>query len=247
VAVRRLVSFGKSDSGLKRLENEDAFVVKPELGFCLLADGIGGAAAGDLASRTFAETALEVLTKAEAQSEQERRASVQEAFRLAHERIQGCVKENPHYRGMGCTAELVVFYDESCILGHVGDSRTYLLRKGELKQLSRDHSIVQDQIDQGLITAADARKHPLRNVILRAVGVDDSLEVDILSGKTLPGDIFLLCSDGLTDMVNDETIEKVLLSPLSLVQKVDELIELAKSEGGYDNITVILTGIETPL
>jgi len=245
--VPRLLSFGKSDRGLRRLENEDAFAVKPELGFCLVADGIGGAAAGELASRTFAEAALEVLTKAEAQSEQERRDSVQEAFRLAHERIQDCVKENPHYRGMGCTAELVVFYDKRCILGHVGDSRTYLLRKGQLKQLTRDHSIVQDQIDQGLITAADARKHPLRNVILRAIGVDNSVEVDILSGKALPGDVFLLCSDGLTDLVNDETIEKVLLSPLSLAQKVEELIELAKSEGGYDNITVILTGIETPL
>jgi protein phosphatase len=242
--VPKLTSFGKTDKGPKRLQNEDAFVVKSELGICLVADGMGGAAAGELASRIFVETALEVFTKNKAQSEQERRDLVQAAFSSAHQRIQDCVKENPHYRGMGCTAELVVFYNKSCLLGHVGDSRTYLFRNGQLKQLTHDHSLVQDQIDRGLITVADARKHPQRNVILRAVGVDDSVGVDILRGTIVPGDIFLLCSDGLTDMVNDEAIEGVLSSPQSVHQKVEELVELAKSKGGYDNITVILSKIE---
>lgn len=245
--VPRLICFGKSDKGLKRSQNEDAFVVRPELCLCVVSDGIGGAAAGQLASRTFAETALEVFTRAEAQSEEERVDSVQRAFRLAHERILNCVKENPHYQGMGCTAELAVFYNESCILGHVGDSRTYLFRKGQLEQLTRDHSLVQDEIDQGLITAADARKHSMRHVILRAVGVNETLAVDTLKGKILPGDIFLLCSDGLTDMVDDKRIEETLSSPLGLPQKGEELIQLAKSAGGYDNITVILSEIGTPI
>jgi len=217
----------------------------PELGVYLVSDGIGGAAAGQLASHMLAEAALQIFTNAQAQSEQERVDSVQQAFRLAHERILDCVKKNAHYRGMGCTAELVVFYDERCILGHVGDSRTYLFREGRLKQLTRDHSLVQDQIDQGLITATDAKKHPMRNVIVRAVGVSEPLAVDILRGKTLPGDIFLLCSDGLTNMLNDERIEGILSSRLSLAQKGEELIELAKSAGGYDNITVVLSEIES--
>jgi protein phosphatase len=242
----RLVSFGKSDNGLKRVRNEDAFVVKPDLGFCSVADGMGGAAAGEIASRIFAETALEVFAKAEGESDQERHDSVERAFTLAHERILECVRENPHFQGMGCTAELAVFYNESVILGHVGDSRTYLFRKGLLKQLTRDHSLVQDQIDRGLISTADARRHPMRNVILRAVGVSENLAVDILKGIILPGDIFLLCSDGLTDMVNDTEIEEVLSFPVSLAQKVEELIECAKSAGGHDNITVILTEIEMP-
>ncbi len=245
--IPRLISFGKSDCGLKRQQNEDAFVVRPDLGFFVVADGMGGAAGGELASRIFAETAIEVFTKVEAQSERECHDSVQETFGLAHERIQNCIKENPHYRGMGCTAEVAALSDEGCILGHVGDSRTYLFRKGLLKQLTRDHSLVQDQIDQGLITEADAREHPQRNVILRAVGVDESLAVDILKGNILPGDIFLLCSDGLTDMVNNEKIEETLSSPLSLQQKVEDLIALAKFEGGFDNITVVLSQIETLL
>jgi len=244
--VPELNCLGKSDKGLKRLQNEDAFAIRPDLGICAVSDGVGGAAAGQLASRIFVETALEVFARAEVQSEEKCLDWVQLAFRLAHERILDCVKRNPHYQGMGCTAELAVFYGKSCILGHVGDSRTYLYREGRLKQLTRDHSLVQDQIDQGVITAADARTHPMRNVILRAVGVNEILAVDILKGKIRPGDVFLLCSDGLTDMVNDKTIEKVLSSPLALPQKGEELIQLAKSAGGYDNVTVILCEIGTP-
>ncbi len=239
----RLISFGKSDNGLRRRENEDAFFVNPEVGFCVLADGMGGAAAGQIASRIFVESALDVFSKGDTQSEQERHNSVQEAFRVAHERILDCVRDNPQYQGMGCTAELAAFHNGNCIVGHVGDSRTYLFRRGQLRQLTRDHSLVQDQIDQGLISADDARRHPMRNIILRAVGVDTNLAIDILKGKTLSGDVFLLCSDGLTDMVADKTIREVLSSSLRLPEKVEELIGKAKSAGGYDNITVILSEI----
>jgi len=238
--IPQTVCFGKTDTGLRRSNNEDAFIVRPELGLCLVADGMGGAAAGELASSIFAETTLEVFSKAEGQSEQETLELVQRAFAWTNERILNHVKENPHHQGMGCTAELVAFSDESFVLGHMGDSRTYRFRTGQLKQLTQDHSLVQDQLDQGLITPAEARNHPMRNVILRALGVKESLALDVLRGKTLSGDLFLLCSDGLTDMVDDTLIEEVLSSTMLLPQKVEKLIDLANSAGGRDNITVVL-------
>lgn len=239
----KINSFGKSDIGLKRSNNEDAMILKPELGLWSVADGMGGAAAGELASQIFAQTALEAFQKGKGQSEQETFSLVQKIFRLANEGIRKHVKENQQHQGMGCTAELITFQDPTYILGHVGDSRTYLWRQGKLRQLTRDHSVVQDQIDQGLITPAEARKHYLRNVILRAVGVDELIAVDFIRGKSSTGDLFLLCSDGLTDMVDDSSIQEILSLPLSLAQKGEKLIESANVAGGPDNITVILCEI----
>ena len=239
----KINSFGKSDIGRKRSNNEDALVLKPELALWSVADGMGGAAAGELASQIFAATALEVFSKGQGQSEQETFALVQKAFRSANERIRQHVKENQHHQGMGCTAELITFYDQTYILGHVGDSRTYLFRQGKLRQLTRDHSVVQDQIDQGLITPVEARTHLMRNIILRAVGVDEVIAVDFIRGKSFAGDFFLLCSDGLIDLVDDQLIQETLSLPDSLAQKGEKLIELANAAGGPDNITVILCAI----
>lgn len=232
--------FGKSDVGLKRSNNEDAFASRLEKGLFVLADGMGGEAAGEVASRIFIDSTLEVFSKGENRSEEETLERVQDAFRLANERMMNHVRRNPQHHGMGCTAELVAFYNQDFILGHVGDSRTYLCRQGKLRQLTHDHSLIQNQIDQGLIAPAEARRHSRRNVILRAVGTDETLALDLIRGKILPGDLFLLCSDGLTDLVDDALIQGVLTLPSSLPQKVERLIEMAKSEGGFDNITVIL-------
>jgi len=236
----KIISFGKSDIGLKRPNNEDSYVLKPEKGLLVVADGMGGAAAGEVASQIFTETALEVFSDVAGQSDQETLQLVQETFRLANERILNHVRENPHHQGMGCTAELIAFFNQSYVVGHVGDSRTYLFREGQLKQLTRDHSLIQDQIDQGLISRSEARRHSLRNIILRSVGVNERLAVDLIRAKSLPVDLFLLCSDGLTDMVDDASIQEVLVAPLGLEQKVEKLIELAKSAGSYDNITAVL-------
>lgn len=236
----KIGSSGKSDLGLKRTNNEDAFVVSPEMNLFVVADGMGGAAAGEVASRIFIDTALEVFPHGESLSEQEVLEGVQETFRLSNERILNHVVQNPHHQGLGCTAELMTFSDKNYVLGHVGDSRAYLFRRGQLRQLTRDHSLVQDQIERGLLTPIEARKHSLRNVILRAVGIDETLALDLLRGNSHPGDVFLLCSDGLTDMVEDRSILDILLSPLRLDQKVEALIDLAKSAGGKDNITVVL-------
>ena len=234
---------GKSDSGLKRTNNEDCFMVRSELGFCLVADGMGGAAAGEIASRIFAETTLELFSSSAGRSEKETIELVQRAFNFANERILSHVKKNPHHKGMGCTAELMAFSDKGFVIGHMGDSRTYCLRDGQLKQLTQDHSLVQNQIEQGLITPAEARNHPLRNVILRAVGIKKKLALDLVRGITFSGDLFLLCSDGLSDMVDDNQIRNILFSTAPLLQKVEKLIESANAAGGYDNITVVLANI----
>jgi serine/threonine protein phosphatase PrpC len=231
---------GKSDSGLKRTNNEDRFMIRSELGFCLVADGMGGAAAGEIASRIFAETTLEIFSSSAGRSEKDTIELVQRAFNIANEKILSHVKKNPHHKGMGCTAELMAFSDKGFVIGHIGDSRTYCFRDGQLKQLTQDHSLVQNQIDQRLITPAEARNHPLRNVILRAVGIKKHLALDLIRGITFSGDLFLLCSDGLSDMVDDNQIRNILFSTAPLLQKVEKLIESANAAGGYDNITVVL-------
>jgi protein phosphatase len=159
---------------------------------------------------------------------------------LANENILAHVRKNPRHKGMGCTAELMAFSNEGFVLGHLGDSRTYCLRKGVLKQLTQDHSFVQDQVNRGLLTSEIARKHPLRHVILRAVGINEQLALDLIRGRAYPEDQFLLCSDGLTDMVDDFQIQKTLSSSMTLNQKVDHLIEMALAAGGMDNVTVVL-------
>ncbi len=231
---------GKSDIGFRRSNNEDAFVVKPELAFAAVSDGMGGSASGEVASSIFIETAVDVFSNARNRPVQDTAESVQNVFQLSNEKIFKTAVENTHHHGMGCTAEVLTFFDQSYVVGHVGDSRTYLFREGQLRQITRDHSIVQDQLDQGLITPANARNHSLRNVILRAVGVQETLVVDIIRGEIRSGDIFLLCSDGLSDKVEDASIREVLLLSIDLDHKADQLIDRAKSAGGQDNITVTL-------
>jgi serine/threonine protein phosphatase PrpC len=236
--------YGKTDVGLKRSNNEDTFLINGERGFCLVADGLGGAAAGELASRIFAETAAAVFQPATDLDEKGVIERVQNSFRLAHERILHHAQRNPSHGGMGCTAELMAISDQGFVVGHLGDSRTYRFRQGQLKQLTHDHSLIQDHIDKGVLSPENARGHPLRNVILRAVGISDNLALDLIRGRTYPEDQFLLCSDGLTDLVDDDQIHKVLQSTADHHhQKADQLINMALSGGGNDNITVVLVSV----
>lgn len=237
--MMRIVSHGVTDIGLKRLNNEDAFATDPALRYWTVADGMGGAAAGEVASGIFVETAHQTfLTRGTAVRPAD---LVQEVFGAANAKIISEVAIHPEYGGMGCTAELITFDGDEYLLGHVGDSRTYVYRNGQLRQITCDHSFIQDQIDKGIITSrADAKAHPYRNVILKAVGVNESLSIDLFRGKVLNGDVFLLCSDGLTDMVDDAGIKDACALPGDLPQKAERLVLLAKSAGGKDNITVVL-------
>ncbi len=234
---------GKTDIGLVRPNNEDTFVVNSASGYCLVADGMGGAAAGETASRIFAQTADEVFSGRIPGNETEVVDNVQTTFRQANDRILAHAAEYPEHQGLGCTAELLAFTGSGFVIGHMGDSRTYRFRGNTLKQLTKDHSLVQDQLDQGLITEDQARTHSMRNVILRAVGVRPSPALDTLRGPVFTGDLFLLCSDGLTDMVDDEEICQVLGMNGDLSIKSEHLIEMAKKAGGKDNVTVVLAAI----
>jgi PPM family protein phosphatase len=235
---------GASDIGLRRDNNEDAFLVCAEIGVFAVADGMGGAAAGEVASAIFIEAVRELFGDSAPATAEQASAQVQEAFRLANERMVSHVAALPEHRGMGCTAELLVLTGDRYLVGHVGDSRTYLLREGELRQITRDHSLVQQMVDQGQISASEARHHSRKNVVLRALGADLQLSLDLVRGSLFPNDLFLLCSDGLTDMLEDASIKKALLFPVSLSEKVGLLIDGAKAAGGRDNVTVVLCQVE---
>lgn len=231
---------GKTDIGCKRSNNEDQYLINPDYDFCAAADGMGGAAAGEIASLIFTDTASEILADNFNRSKNEVLFRVKKAFINANEKIQAHIKKNPDHVGMGCTAELLALYEKSFILGHVGDSRTYLLRKGELKQITHDHTLVQQQVDAGIIPPGNIKTHPLRNIILRAIGHKKELELDIVRGNIFPDDLFLLCSDGLIDMISDEQIKDIICSDIDINEKAAELIECSKTAGGEDNITVVL-------
>ena len=234
---------GSTDMGKVRSNNEDAFLIDADSQYCLVADGMGGAAAGEMASQIFAETAAEVLKRSGVFSEQALVDSIQSVFLQANDRILEHVEQYPEHKGMGCTAELLAFTSTGFVLGHMGDSRTYRLRDAHLKQLTKDHSLVQEQIDQGLITLEQARTHRMRNIILRAVGVRPSPVLDTLRGPIFPGDLFLMCSDGLTDLVTDDEILEIIKTGSTLLSKAKQLIELANLVGGKDNVTVVLAEV----
>lgn len=260
----------KTDVGLKRSQNEDVCAVNTEHNFFMVADGMGGAAKGDLASKFFLRAVEEIFSAVQVQStpslkerfyacfeesENEDESLQERALNLIKDKTYACfenankiIQEHiikiPTHAGMGCTAELLTFSGRSYIVGHVGDSRSYLLSSGgSLRQLTKDHSLVQDQMDSGTIGKKQASRSVLKNVLTRAVGVAPHLEVDLVSGQTNPGDIFLLCSDGLYNMVSDEDLEAILVFDAPLSLKAEMLVNMANDNGGRDNISVTLVHI----
>ena len=239
-SVSDISTFGVTNPGLKRSINEDAFFVDPASRCLVVADGVGGAAAGEIASEIFVSTAVRLIGKGKNYSEQEALEVIRETFLQANGSILAYASDHPESKGMACTAEMLIFFDDGFALGHVGDSRTYRLRNSSLTRLTRDHSFIQEQLDAGKISEAEAKNHRYRNVILRAVGNEESIDVDIIRGKIKPGDLFLLCSDGLTDMVAEQEIQGALLRDGSLEKKACSLVDNANRNGGKDNITVVL-------
>lgn len=241
--MTRLRSAGKTNVGLQRENNEDAFLLMPDSGLFALSDGMGGAAAGEIASRYFIETVQSVFGAPSHSSGQDRK-SVKDAFSLSNQRMREHAARYPEDKGMGCTGDILVWHGAAYVIGHVGDSRVYLLRNGVLRQLTRDHTLVQLQVDKGMLTAAEARNHPGRNILVRAIGTDPAVSCDILQGTAIDGDIFLLCSDGLTDMLDDNAIQASLCSANSPDDKADSLVSAALAAGGRDNVTVVLCQVE---
>ncbi len=243
-----------TDPGRVRTNNEDAVLANPQLGLAVLADGMGGYNAGEVAS---------AMATAVLGSELEHAFALRSPFELtengqtwAHEAlidviartnaaIYQAAQSNAKYAGMGTTLVTVQFYDNRLSVAHVGDSRLYRLRDATLSQLTRDHSLLQEQIDSGMITPEQARFSQNKNLVTRALGVDTTVQTEVGEYAVLPGDIYLLCSDGLNDMVEDEEIELTLTAlsanlPLCAMQ----LVQAANDNGGRDNVSVILIKIK---
>ncbi|MEX0675075.1 MAG: Stp1/IreP family PP2C-type Ser/Thr phosphatase [Gaiellaceae bacterium] len=237
-------TFGLSDPGRRRRRNEDAYVVSPPL--FAVADGMGGAQAGELASRIAVEAMGE-----EARTSGEERVTT--LIREANRRIFARSSEDASASGMGTTMTAALVGDDGVVtIGHVGDSRAYLLREGRLEQLTEDHSLVAELVRTGKLSAEEAEDHPQRSVITRALGTDPEVDVDTFTVDAQAGDLFLLCSDGLTTMVDDEEILRTVEgSRGDLEQAAQVLVRKANRGGGEDNITVVFfelaeDGAESP-
>ena len=231
-----------SDCGRQRPSNEDAFGISAEHGVYVLCDGMGGAAAGEVASALAADVVVRLLSgRADAAPLED---VVEEAVRAANQTIHSRAQRDPQLRGMGTTLVGLVTEGPRVLVFNVGDSRCYLLRNGKLKQISQDHSLVEEQVRMGHMTQEEALRSPLRNVITRALGTQPSVEPDLFPLEAEDGDIFLLCSDGLTGEVPAAQIESLLATDLPLEQLCANLVEAANLAGGHDNITCLLVRAE---
>ena len=233
------------DPGRARSNNEDSVATDDDVALAVLADGMGGYNAGEVASNmatSFIRTELgRWLREASAQaSDAEVRRAMDICVDNANRAIFNAANTNPQYAGMGTTLVVAVFRDNRVLLGHVGDSRCYRLREGKLQQITRDHSLLQEQIDAGLITPEQAAFSANKNLVTRAVGVEDTVLLETHQHDVQAGDVFLLCSDGLSDMLDDDGIAEVLQRHESLEEGTRALIEAANEAGGKDNISVIL-------
>lgn len=237
--------FAAVDPGRARSNNEDSVATDDGVALAVLADGMGGYNAGEVASSmvtSFIQTELgRWLREASQQaSDAEVRRAMEICVDNANRAIFNASNSNPQYAGMGTTLVLAVFRDDRLLLGHVGDSRCYRLRAGRLQQITRDHSLLQEQLDAGLITPEQAAFSSNKNLVTRAVGVEDSVLLETHQHDVEPGDLFLLCSDGLSDMLDDTAIAQVLQTHESLESSGGALIAAANDAGGKDNISVIL-------
>jgi serine/threonine protein phosphatase PrpC len=233
------------DPGRARSNNEDSVATDDGVALAVLADGMGGYNAGEVASNmatSFIRTELgRWLREASLQaSDAEVRRAMDICVDNANRAIFNAANSNPQYAGMGTTLVVAVFRDTRVLLGHVGDSRCYRLRAGRLQQITRDHSLLQEQIDAGLITQEQAAFSANKNLVTRAVGVEDTVMLETHQHDVLPGDLYLMCSDGLSDMLDDAGIAQVLQAHDSLETTSRALIDAANDAGGKDNISVVL-------
>jgi PPM family protein phosphatase len=242
----------RTDPGLRRTSNEDSYCTRPELGLYVVADGMGGHVAGEVASRVAVETIQNFI--AETAGADKNRTwpfpfepeislegnRLKAAFRLANRQIANAMADSADLRGMATTASAVLVGKTSACVGHVGDSRVYALRDGTLRQITDDHSWVEEQVRAGTMTASAARQHPWRNVVTRALSGGNDPEIDTVELSPARGERFLLCSDGLSGVVPHDTIARILSTTHGLEAMCEQLIAAANEGGGPDNITVLV-------
>jgi len=248
----------RTDPGLRRSSNEDSYCTRPDLGLFLVADGMGGHAAGEVASRVASET-IETFITETAGADKNRTwpfpfepaislegNRLKAAFRLANRQIANAMADSADLRGMATTASAVLAGARSACVAHVGDSRIYALAAGKLRQITDDHSWVEEQVRAGTMTSTAARQHPWRNVVTRALSGGADPEIDIVELDPKTNERFLLCSDGLSGVVPHDAIAEILGADAPLQTICDRLIAAANAAGGPDNITVLVIQVDAP-
>jgi serine/threonine protein phosphatase PrpC len=249
----QLEAYAATDVGPVRENNEDNFLVDVEGGVFVVADGMGGHAAGEVASQIAVETIQDILIGADDPDETRVQMTAEDPEEAVRERLRYCmnqasvrirkaIREEPAYRRMGTTLVLLLVDGETAYLGHVGDSRAYLFRDGRIQLLTRDHTVVQQEMDAGRLTPELARIVPHKNILTRSVGAQGPVDPDIHTRPLTQGDLFILCSDGLTDPLEDEAIANICREthPEDLAQK---LVDEALRHGGEDNVTVVIVSV----
>jgi protein phosphatase len=244
----------RTDPGMVRGHNEDAVFANPNLGLAILADGMGGYNAGEVASgmaTTLLSTELDAAFNATSPDEVDGETGAPFAHRCILEKVAAtnsaifnAAESQPQYAGMGTTLVTALFYDNRVTVAHIGDSRLYRLRGAEFGPITRDHSLLQEQLDSGMISVEEARHSQNKNLVTRALGVDPEVETEMHDHDVQPGDLYLLCSDGLNDMVEDEEIQLTLqMLGANLELAATQLIQMANDNGGRDNVSVILVKV----
>ena len=251
----RITCCGMTDVGVKRTNNEDNYLINDELGLFVVCDGMGGHVGGEFASAIAVNTVEEVLSNFEYHEGEFGtfdpdegpvevvREKLRYAVRLAGKRIFEKAQEEPEYRGMGTTCIALLMDGGNAFLSHVGDSRAYVVREGRIEQLTEDHSLVNEKIKAGLITPEQARTHKLKNIITRSLGYTEDVEIDVQVRAVRRGDHFLMCSDGLSNLVETGEIGEIVLDA-GPQEAARRLIELACERGGDDNVTVLIARVD---
>jgi protein phosphatase len=248
---QKIEAYALTDSGSKRTHNEDSVAADPRLGLVIVADGMGGYKGGEVASALAVntimselESTLERFHTENANMDSEfslESLAIKDVLELSNSIIYNAAQSQPQYSGMGTTVVLALFYDNRMTIAHVGDSRLYRLRNDVLELVTEDHTLLRELISRGFYSEEEAKESQNKNLVTRALGIESSVEIDIQEDVALPGDIYLLCSDGLNDMVDDRDIHLTLKRYNdSLDTAVAELIQLAKNNGGKDNVSVVL-------
>lgn len=246
----RVLVAGETNVGMKRNHNEDNFAVLEEERLYIVADGMGGHASGEVASKMAIDTLRDFFRATASDPEATWPYKMDKArgyeenrlitgVKLANLRIFEAAQRDAKLRGMGTTVVTILVVDDGVLIGHVGDSRVYRLREGKLEQLTEDHSLLNDYIKMKRLTEEEIANFPHKNVIVRALGMKDSVKVDTLLDLPKPGDVYLLCSDGLSGPVTDAEIQQITSSTNDLKTACTKLIERANQSGGPDNITVV--------
>lgn len=243
-----------SDVGVKRAHNEDSYLVNPQLGLFVVADGMGGHAGGETASRVAVSTIEQEIVAAHGAkaaaftvpgplADSPLAEVVRDAMEAACAAVYHAARANPGLEGMGTTSVALLLADDKVFAGHVGDSRFYMVRGDHIQQISEDHSLVHEQVKAGILTAEQAKTSRFKNIITRSIGFEEDVLVDVLGVDLEVGDKLLLCSDGLSNLVEDYEMREILRT-VSLDEVPRKLVELANARGGDDNITVVVVQVD---